>query len=74
MQRTTSAVQPGLVAGAHAAAGVAVEVLVKQDQVLPVRIVGEAGVAAVAGAPPVRRRRKRRASRARELARPPPAG
>ena len=39
----------GLVAGADAAAGVAVEVFVEQHQVAPVRIVGVAAVVAVAG-------------------------
>ena len=38
-------------AGADAAAGVAVEVFVEQHQVAPVRIVGVAAVVAVAGPP-----------------------
>ena len=44
----------GLVAGAEAAAVVAVEVFVEQDQVAPVRVVGVAAVVAVAGPPAAR--------------------
>ena len=64
----------GLVARAEAAAGVAVEVLVEQHQVAPVRIVGVARVVAVAGPAACRRRAGRGASAARPVRRRPPSG
>src|SRR4029079_16734502 len=57
----------GLVAGADPASGVAMEVLVKQDELAPAGIAGEALVAAVAGPPPLGVREEERGEAPRDL-------
>src|SRR5882757_8585548 len=59
----------GLVARADAAAGLAVEVLVEQHQPAPVRILGEASFAGVAGTVPALARQKDAGQASRDLAR-----
>ena len=68
-QRRDEAGPPGLVAGAEPGAVVAVEVLVEQDQVAPVRIVLELRRAAVHRPPPVVVAQERRRQPPRDLLR-----